>query len=57
MRYNVYNCWPSEFRALPELDSSSNVVALESLTLQNEGWDFDSSVKPPALPSFTQPAS
>jgi len=57
MRYNVYNCWPSEYRALPELDSSSNVVALESLTLQNEGWDFDTTVTPPTPPSFTLPAS
>jgi phage tail-like protein len=57
LRYNVYNCWPSEFRALPELDSAANAVALESLTLQNEGWDFDTTVTPPTPPSFTQPAS
>ena len=57
MRYNVYNCWPSEFHALPELDAGANVVALESLTLQNEGWDFDTTVTPPTPPTFTQPAS
>lgn len=57
LRYNVYNCWPSEFQALPELDSSANIVALESLTLQNEGWDFDPTVTAPTLPSYHNPGS
>lgn len=57
MRWNVYNAWPSEYTALPELDAHSNAVALESLTLQTEGWDRDTTVTPPTLPSFTQPAS
>lgn len=57
IRYNVYNCWPSSYTALPDLDSESNVVALASLTLEHEGWDRDTSVTSPTLPSYTQPTS
>jgi phage tail-like protein len=57
IRYNVYNCWPSEYTALPDLDSAANTVALARLTLEHEGWDRDTSVTPPTLPTFTQPSS
>ncbi len=57
MSYYIFNCWPSEYIAMPELDGSANAVALESLTLQNEGWTRDDSVSAPSLPSFTQPSS
>ena len=36
--YEVYRAWPSEFTALASLDASSHEVAIESLVLQNEGW-------------------
>lgn len=42
--YRVFRCWPSEFTALPELDANANAVAIESLTLQNEGWELDEAV-------------
>jgi phage tail-like protein len=41
--YNVYRCWASEYKALPELDAEGNVVAIQSLILQNEGWERDPS--------------
>jgi phage tail-like protein len=50
--YNVYRCWVSEYRALPELDAAGGAVAIESITLQNEGWERDHSVVEPAEPSF-----
>ncbi|HWU96078.1 MAG TPA: phage tail protein [Sphingomonas sp.] len=50
--YNIYNCWPSEYTAMPELDSSSNSVAIQTLVLQNEGWERDASVKVPPPPSY-----
>lgn len=35
----AYNCWPSEYTALPELNAQDGAtVAVESMTLQNEGW-------------------
>jgi phage tail-like protein len=40
LRYTVHRCWPSEFTALPELDASGNAVAIQTLVLQNEGWEL-----------------
>ncbi|NQZ12213.1 MAG: phage tail protein [Algicola sp.] len=55
--YNVYRCWVSEFDALPELDANANSIAIQSIKLENEGWERDYSVKAPAEPSFTLPSS
>src|SRR3954454_13336544 len=38
LRYNLYNCWPSEYTAWPELGPETNVVALASMTIEHEGW-------------------
>jgi phage tail-like protein len=54
--YKVYRCWPSEFQALPELDASANAVAIQTLKLENEGWERDLEVTEPTEPSFTEPA-
>lgn len=53
--YNVYRCWVSEFTALPELDASGNAVAIQSITLQNEGWERDTMVKEPKELAFDEP--
>lgn len=45
--YKVYRCWVSEYQALPELDSNANAIAIESMTLQNEGWERDEAVTEP----------
>ena len=50
--YNLFNCWPSEYVAMPELDAASNAVAIQSLVLQNEGWERDASVAVPQPPAF-----
>lgn len=47
LRYNLHSCWPSEYIAMPELDSETNAVALASLTLEHEGWERDTSVTAP----------
>ena len=52
LAYNIYNCWPSEYIALPELDASANAVAIQTLVLQNEGWARDTSVKVPPPSSY-----
>jgi phage tail-like protein len=54
--YKVYRCWPSEFQALPELDASANAVAIQTLKLENEGWERDLEVTEPTEPTFTEPA-
>ena len=51
--YQIYRCWVSEYTALPDLDAGSSTVAIESITLQNEGWKRDDSVIEPEEPSFT----
>jgi phage tail-like protein len=47
LRYELYNCWPSEYVALAELDGDANVVAMASMTIEHEGWDRGTSVTPP----------
>jgi phage tail-like protein len=57
MAFNVYRCWVSEFVALPELDGVGDAVAIQTLILENEGWERDSSVTEPTDTSFTLPSS
>ena len=45
--YRIYRCWVSEYTALPELDANGNAVAIESMVLQNEGWERDTEVPEP----------
>jgi phage tail-like protein len=51
--YLVYRCWVSEFQALPELDANANAVAIQTLKLENEGWERDVSVVEPQEPALT----
>ena len=55
LAYKVFRCWVSDFQALPELDASANAIAIQSITLQNEGWERDYEVVEPTEPSFTEP--
>jgi phage tail-like protein len=55
LAYKVYRCWVSQYQALPELDANSNGVAIQSVTLENEGWERDYDVTEPSEPSFTEP--
>jgi phage tail-like protein len=52
LAYKIYRCWVSEYEILPDLDANANAVAIEHITLQNEGWERDPSVKEPVEPSF-----
>jgi phage tail-like protein len=56
LAYKVYRCWVSEFQALPDLDANANVVAIQSIKLENEGWERDYDVVEPQEPQFTEPA-
>lgn len=48
--FKVLRCWPSSYQALPDLDAQSGSVAIERLTLENEGWERDTSVVEPTEP-------
>lgn len=55
LAYKIYRCWVSEFQAIPEMDASGNAVAIQTLKLENEGWERDVEVTEPTEPSFTEP--
>ena len=56
LAYKVYRCWVSEFQALPDLDANANAIAIQTLKLENEGWERDYDVTEPSEPAFNEPA-
>ncbi|HET8952744.1 MAG TPA: phage tail protein [Solirubrobacteraceae bacterium] len=54
--YKIFRCWVSEFQSVPELDANANAVAIQTLKLENEGWERDTDVAEPTEPSFTEPS-
>jgi len=56
LAYKVFRAWVSEFQALPDLDANANAVAIQTLKLENEGWERDYDVVEPSEPTFTEPA-
>lgn len=54
--YKIYRCWVSEYQALPDLDANANAVAIQTIKLENEGWERDYEVGEPAEPRFTEPS-
>jgi phage tail-like protein len=53
--YNVFRCWVSEFQAQADLDANANAVLIQSIKLENEGWERDLAVTEPAEGTFTDP--
>lgn len=45
--FRVYRCWVSEYQVLPDLDANGSAVAIESIVIQNEGWERDEAVVEP----------
>lgn len=54
--YKVYRCWVSEYQALPGLDASANAIAIQTIKLENEGWERDYEVTEPDEPTFLEPS-
>ena len=52
LAYKIYRCWVSEFQALPDLDANANAIAIQTLKLENEGWERDVDVGEPTEPAF-----
>jgi len=46
-RYFLYDCWVSEYTAIPELNANANAVAIETMKIELEGWDRDKDTKEP----------
>ena len=55
--YKIYRCWASEYQATADLDANANAVLIQTLKLENEGWERDYAVTEPTEPSFTEPAT
>lgn len=51
-RYNVYQCWVTEYQALPDLDAGANAIAIEHIKLEHEGWERDRNVTEPTEAAF-----
>ncbi|MCC7373464.1 MAG: phage tail protein [Verrucomicrobiales bacterium] len=51
--YKLYRCWVSEFQAQSDLDANANAVLIQSIKLENEGWERDTEVVEPAEPVLT----
>lgn len=46
--YKLFRAWVSQYQALPALDAGSmNAVGIQTITLQHEGWQRDTSVAEP----------
>jgi len=52
MAYKIYRCWVSEFQVCAGLDANAPAVAIEQITIQNEGWERDTAVTEPVEPSL-----
>ena len=55
LAYRIFRCWVSEYQAAPDLDANANAVAIQTIKLENEGWERDTEVPEPSEPSFTEP--
>lgn len=55
LAYNVFRCWVSEAQLLPDLDAAGSAVAIQTIKLENEGWERDYDVTEPSEPSFSEP--
>ncbi len=54
--YKIYRCWISEFQAQPDLDANTDAIAIQSIKIENEGWERDYEVTEPTEPSFVEPS-
>jgi phage tail-like protein len=50
LAYKIYRCWVSEFQATADLDANANAVLIQTLKLENEGWERDLDVTEPSEP-------
>lgn len=55
LAYNIYRCWPSEFVAFPDADAAASAIAIQTLKLENEGFERDYEVSEPSEPTFLEP--
>lgn len=47
LRYLMFECWVSDFTAVPELNANANAIAIESIKFEIEGFERDVATKEP----------
>jgi phage tail-like protein len=52
MAYRVFRAWVSDFQAQADLDANANAVLIQSIKLENEGWERDTNVVEPSEPTL-----
>jgi phage tail-like protein len=52
LAYRVFRAWVSDFQAHADLDANANAVLIQSIKLENEGWERDTSVVEPSEPTL-----
>ncbi len=52
LAYKVFRCWVSEWQAAADLDGNANVVLIQHIKLENEGWERDAAVPEPQEPTI-----
>jgi phage tail-like protein len=50
--YKLFRCWVSEWQATADLDANANVVLIQHIKLENEGWERDTAVPEPQEPTL-----
>ncbi|MGH7627885.1 MAG: phage tail protein, partial [Gemmatimonadales bacterium] len=51
LAYKVHRSWVSKYQALPDLAADGSATIIQSITLEHEGWERDTSVPEPKEPS------
>ena len=52
LAYRVFRAWVSDFQANADLDANANAVLIQSIKLENEGWERDPNVVEPSEPTL-----
>ncbi|HZH76246.1 MAG TPA: phage tail protein [Archangium sp.] len=47
LAFKLHRAWVSSFTALPDLDANANAVAIQSITIEHEGFERDATVPEP----------
>jgi phage tail-like protein len=50
--YKVHRCWVSEFQTQADLDANANAILIQTIKLENEGWERDKDVVEPSEPTL-----
>ena len=50
--YKVFRCWVSEYQTQSNYNANANTITIQTLKLENEGWERDYEVTEPSEPTL-----